>query len=765
MPLRSALPALLLLLLTWTSARAQSAGSALPDTARAALAGRVLDAATGEPLPGVNVAVRAGGRLRGGASTDADGRFRIGGLPGGVYAVRATAIGYAPGEQRLRLAAGEARRAAFSLQEREVELGEIVVRGAEGRDAAPATVQRLPLAEMQRQDPATVADVGRLLPAAHVQTNSRGQTLLYLRGAGERQVAQFFDGALLNVPWDNRVDLGMLPAAMLERATVSKGVPSVRYGANALGGAVNFQSRALERPGRRTEARGALGTPEAGRASLLHLGRQGRLDYAGAVSFAAQGDAALPRRADLPFSQPSASGRTNTDRRVASGFARAAYQLGGGTRLSASLLHVDAEKGVAPESNVDPAMDRVRYWRYPTWRQTMLIVSGEALVGAERFLRGAVWGSRFGQTIDQHESVAYDRLKETQEDTDHTAGARLLWEQPAGPGALTLALNGLATQHEQRNAAYEDGAAQPATSATYRQYIYSLGAEYALPLTRRAKATLGAGLDGTAITDTGPWEDADPAVDAYVRRALGLTAGLAYEASHQLTLRASAGRKARFPTMRELFGAALGRFVPSPDLRPVTALLGEVGARWHPGRQFESEATLFLSRTYDAIDQRTIQNGPDAGKDQRINLGGSRVWGAEWVAAARPTERLALDGHLTWMRPRGFLDGSPRKLDEKPAWLSTLTLTYDLPGGFAALAQAEYLGGVYARTQENTFDRLPDALVFDARLSYALPAARLGGASGEVFLRVSNLTDELRLLQLGLPGPGREWQGGLKLVL
>ena len=738
--------ALLLGGLAWSAvAHAQTTG---------ALEGRVFEAATGAPLPGVNVALRQADQVRGGASTDAEGRFRVEGLPAGGYTAQATAVGYAPARQRVRVAAGETTSLTLRLEEQTLELNEIVVRGGRTQEATASTVQRLSVAEIAQQDPASVADLARLIPAAHVQTNSRGQTLLYLRDAGERQTAQFFDGALLNVPWDNRVDLSLLPASLLESVTVSKGVPSVRYGANVIGGAVNFQTRALERPGRRTEATVAVGTPRAGRTSLFHQRRQGAFSYAAALGVAASGDVALPDGADVPFSQPGTGRRVNTDSRLANGFLRGAYQFDSGAQVAVSALHVDAEKGIAPESHVDPDVESVRYWRYPTWRQSMLIVSGAVPLGSEARLNGSAWGSRFEQDIFQYRSVAYDRLQETQGDLDYTAGARLIFEQPVGPGMLDLSLNALATRHHQANVFYEEDTPTPDSVSVYRQNIFSLGGAYALPLTDRLEVSAGASLDASATPDTGPWPALDP------NYAYGLTSGLTYDVTSQVTLRAAAGRKTRFPTMRERFGAALGKFVPNPGLKPVSALLAEGGGEWRAALVSVS-ATAFLNRTYDVIDATTLQSGPDAGKERRINLDGSRNVGVELVARARPTDRLAASGHLTWMRPRGFSEGQAQKLDEKPAWLGALTLTYDLPLSLRALVQAEYLGGVYTRTSDNTFVELPAATVFDARLGYLLTPA--GFAGGEVFVRLNNLTDELRLLQLGLPGPGREVRAGLEV--
>ncbi|MGB3544884.1 MAG: hypothetical protein WBA11_18340, partial [Rubrivirga sp.] len=74
-------------------------------------------------------------------------------------------------------------------------LGEVVVGDAPPR----AGVERIPIASVLTRDPVSVADVARLIPSAAAPTNSRGQTLLAIRGASERQTAILLDGAPLTV--------------------------------------------------------------------------------------------------------------------------------------------------------------------------------------------------------------------------------------------------------------------------------------------------------------------------------------------------------------------------------------------------------------------------------------------------------------------------------------------------------------------------------------------------------------------------------------
>lgn len=636
---------------------------------------------------------------------------------------------------------------------REYDLGEVVVGSGSEVQVAPSTLQRIPLASVDRLDAPSMGEAARLIPAAHVQTNSRGETLVYLRAAGERQVALFFDGALLNIPWDNRIDLSLLPSGVVGGITVAKGVPSVLWGANVLGGVVNVVSRGLDGEGSFTEATVQGGSNEFGQGVLTHLGRRGALSYVGSVGYAQRDGFAVPddfEQAGLQFSQSSESVRTNTDARLVNGFGRVAYAFGPRTRVGLGLLHVDGEKGIAPEGHLDPAVDRVRFWRYPDWRLSMLILNGEAGLDAVTTLRGAVWGSSFGQTIADYASAGYDQLQSEQDDEDLTLGGRAILQRRFAPATLRLGVNALTSTHRQVDIDIEEGERVESPELTYRQGLYSVGLEAeaspATPLT----LTVGVSVDALTAPETGDKPSRDPFVD------YGATAGAIYVLGDTWALNASVGRKTRFPTLRELFGEALNRFLVNPDLGPETSLLAEVGAR-RDGERFSGEATLFLNRTDDTIDQRRL----DDGRRQRVNLGGSRIYGIELAGAARQG-RVRLDGHLTLMHIRGIDgDGETTRLSEKPEAIGRLAATYNPGLGVNGTVEAVYSGVAYSPTDDG-FTRLDPSLVLNVRAGYRL---FVGSVSAEVFARVNNITDAVVLPQLGLPAPGREVQAGVKLAL
>jgi len=728
--------------------------------------GRVLDEETQTPIERANVLLR-NGRETQGVSTDARGRFQISLAPG-EYTVEVSATGYQEARRTVTVRAEKATSVTLTLAPREYPLNEIVVKDQRREtETTVTTVQRVENAALETQDAADVSELAELVPATHVQTNSRGQTILYFRNAGDRQVGQFFDGALLNIPWDNRVNISLIPASVVEEITVTKGVPSVRYGANVLGGAINFQSRTLDTQGQRTELKGALGTAEQRRASVTHLGRTRHWDYTAAVQYTSRGNQPLPDGANLEYNQPLSDRRVNTDRRLVSGFGRASRRFENGGQVAVSVLHVDAEQGVAPEGNAAKPGES-RYWRYPLWQKSTVIASGQVPLGTNTSLRGAAWGSRFARDIADYESIDYQNLNQIQEGRDLTGGVRLIGTQNLSLGSLTLSLNGLTSRHEKSTVLASRQPVDSSQSSTYRQHIFSAGLEYEAQVHPRVQVTAGASFDGTATPDTGPFPERDPIY------TWGINTGIRVDAGQGWAVRGAFGRKTRFPTMRELFGAAIGKFVPNPNLKPVTAWIGEIGVEYRTSA-LHIGSTAFLNRVYDTIDKRTFtqeiideENLPSSylGKVQRINLQGARIYGLETAIRWTPTASLVLDGNLTWSHPRAFTESGTQKLDEKPTWLGTGRVSYDLPFGLSVMGQGRYTGGIYARNEQNEFVTLPSSpsLVLDARLSYALSAIT-NSVDGHVYVRGENLTDEAVFIGLGLPRPGRSFRVGLEVTL
>ncbi len=619
----------------------------------------------------------------------------------------------------------------------------------------------VPRSEIQNTDGSDVAAVMYEVPAARVQTNSRGESNLYLRNAGERQVALFFDGALLNIPWDNRVDLSLLPANAVGGFIVSKGAPSVLYGANTMGGAVNIVTRERPNPGGMTILELSGGTGGQLAAVGAHLYRRGPLSLVGTLSLSQRNSQSVPADAELPYSQPPVNERTNTDARTLGIFLRAGYDLNKTDQIGLSVNVADGEKGIAPEGHLNPAEDRVRFWRYPLWRLVNIIASYALYTGEHEHysLTGSTWTTLFTQQIDQYRDSTYTQRSDQQRDNDFVVGSRVVLAHEGTSSVVSLSLNNLYARHLQTDSEIStDDIISSAPEQSYGSYTGSVGLEYRATLGKKLEVGAGASLDAMATLES----DDKPKQDAYLQP--GMTLSTYLSASEKSGVGLSFGRKSRFPSMRELYGVALNRFLVNPDLQPESAFSAEL--------QFDQKFTTgtigitgFAQFVDNTIDQRNVEVNGNRLR-QRYNLDGSRILGVEVSAGVHPLDWLDLFGHMTWTYARSneeIADGESF-LSEKPEIIGTLNARIHGPSNIRVDVEARGTGVAYTLGVEDRFVELPAAVAMNLRASWlgiGIGPARLL----ELYVRANNLFDAAIYNQLGLPEGGRDIRVGMKTTL
>ncbi len=589
----------------------------------------------------------------------------------------------------------------------------------------------------------SVDEIVRRLPSLAVPVNSRGEAIAVLRGAAERQVAVFYDGAAINVPWDNRLDLSLLPAALVGSARVAVAPLAPLYGVNALG-AVGFSPR--EPDG--VVARGLIGSGRLREVQGIAPLLSGDTALTVGGSASARRGEPLSHAARLPYAQPGDDLRTNTDRDLASVFARLAAG-GAGRTLSLTAFHVDASKGIAPESD---RASGARFWRYPTVRHTLMSANAGLALTPDTSLMLVGWHQRFDQVIDSYTSASYDRRDAQEAGRDRTWGARALLTHAVGEAVrMTVSTNVLDSVHDQRDIAFTGGALPAVLPGylRYRQRNWALGGDVAVMLTPRLTAEAGGGYDRVDYLDTGD-KPALPAVGGWTGRT-----SLAWEMPSGWRLRAAVGRKIRAPTMRELFGQALNRFLLNPDLKPERIVSAEIAAEWR-GRDAELFVVGFGQDLDGTIDQRNVGR-----LRQRINLKGSTVKGIEAGGEWRPAPGWSLGGNATFTRVRrkGGAPGTLNRLAERPAVLSRAYGGYTA-AGFNALVEAQYTGRAYSADVNGVLVALPRSTAVNLRLGQRVAVAQRGV---ELFVRADNIADALIMPQLGLPAPGRTMRIGLAI--
>lgn len=203
------------------------------------LAGTVLDAETGEPLPGVNIIIE---NMYIGASTDMDGFFTILNIPPGEYIVEASFIGYRTEiVENVIISVDRTSALNFKLKTESLELGDEIV--------VVATREKVRTDVSFTQTSITAKDV-KVLPATSdiretiefapgVYRNDRGQ--IEIRGGQMDEVGVYVDDISMQNA-STGVGVMNLPKGAIQEIQVVRGGFNAEYG-QAQSGIINIVTK------------------------------------------------------------------------------------------------------------------------------------------------------------------------------------------------------------------------------------------------------------------------------------------------------------------------------------------------------------------------------------------------------------------------------------------------------------------------------------------------------------------------------------------
>jgi len=207
--------------------------------------GRVLmSGSTDTPAVGVPVKLSGSGGPVADTRTDNDGQFAFDRIPPGRYLVDVRAPGIPEASLHVAVAADQAATPVIRLLPSETEEAlEVTVRGQSEAEQLRRSAQAVRVIEVDEEKRQT-ADLGEVLARTQGvgvrRTGGLGSNAAFqLNGLSGDQVRFFLDGVPLELA-GYTFGIANVPVALVERVEVYRGVVPVRFGADALGGAVNL---------------------------------------------------------------------------------------------------------------------------------------------------------------------------------------------------------------------------------------------------------------------------------------------------------------------------------------------------------------------------------------------------------------------------------------------------------------------------------------------------------------------------------------------
>ena len=632
-----------------------------------------------------------------------------------------------------------------------------------------------------RMRPAPILDdVLREIPLVQVRSNSRGEAQLALRGAEERQVAILLDGVPLTLGWDHRTDLSVVPLTAARSITLVRGLSSILHGPNVLGGAIEIDLGTAADP-RPEPLQVAAGVDQVGGYSVAaQAGAKaavagGRILVRAGVGHRDREGFAEPAGLDARY--PALAGaevRANSQSTLSDAFVTARYGAAGAW-LGVTGTGYTAERGAPAELTEESP----RLWRYPEISRAIGILTGgtgpmETPAGSGRltFSLGADGGRTLIEDFALPPSAAtetdaeafFARLDETEDAEDLTLTARFIGQHTLGANALArTALTYADVRHDEVITTGLATGTPLVAPGSYRQRLWSLGAEVELPFTdalpgpiRAGRISGGLAWDGADTPETGGAGPGRTTSEWGGRLGIsGTTAGAA------VMLHAAVSRRGRFPALREMYSTALGRFAPNHALRPEILTAMEAGFTTRRGA-LDVQVVGFHQELDDAIVRGAAPEGSTA-RFQRVNRDEIRSTGLELLGGftgagfSVETEATVQDVQAI---VRDGTGAGPVRAEYEPEIAAGIGGTVMLPLGLEGSGEVEYMGRQYCVTPVDAAERyatLEPSTRADLQVARSFqlrsPAAGLGRVDLQV--AVDNVADSAIYDQCGLPQPGR----------
>lgn len=635
------------------------------------------------------------------------------------------------------------------------DLGQVDVKAQQNAPEGDPSATVISASTLRDRNQQNLAEALQDVPGVTLSSGGqRNESQVYIRGFDSTQTTLNIDGVPVYVPYDGNIDLSRFLTGDLSQIVVSKGLSSLMYGPNNMGGSINLITKRPDKPlSGRVDVGGSAGKEGV---FSRHEGAQlasrpNDLFYIqGGVERSSSGNFPLSSAYQATKTQPEGE-RLNAYSKITNGNLRVGFTPNATDEYTLSYYGTSGNKGSPPYTGTVSAP---RYWQWPEWKKNGYYYLGKTAV-AGGTLKTRLYYDTFQNVLSSYNDATYTTQTKpyafNSQYDDHSNGGGLEWDRSLGAQEIKLMAQAKYDVHRERNLA--DGA-QNYDSAwlQFKSHIYSVGGEDRIALGDKTHLTLGYRYDRSQVTQAQEYANkGETAVrDMALSGASGannLQAVLTHEAFGQ-EFHIGVAHKTHFPTIKDIFSYRLGNSIPNPSLSAEAANTLDAGVKGAVFGSAHYSATLFTSRITNAIEMVAIS--PTLGQNQ--NVGNAKNSGAELTFNAPLGNQFAVSANYTYLArtlgTQGLLaTGTPRHSGFVDlSWFPLAKWTFD----------AEVRG--YSSRQTSTNGLQPTA-------GYATVALRARYEINKNWVAragVSNLTDRNYQITEGYPEMGRTFYGDLE---
>ncbi len=622
----------------------------------------------------------------------------------------------------------------FSSEEPKVfHLNEIIVVSEDKQIEKSTSIIDFTITKIARNQYFTLDNLLNEISGIRSLRNSKNEGYFRLRGFDQRQVGVFFDGVPIVNQYDGMIDLSLFSVVPISKVTVSKGISSTLYGANNLGGSINFVTDNIFKVnlieanlnyGNFTRHLSLKASQKFKDFYFLVAG-----DYLNGKNFTSSTEY-LGNRFEIPNSHLS----------LFSGFAKVVHQVSNNFLHSIVFLHGSGEKGIPPNLEAN----KPRFWKMPEWNNEIINYSLNAQIWDNISVKSMLFITTIGNVIDSFDDSTYTTQK-----TRAAFHSTQKYTKIGGSAIFDIRWN----KFEQTKIAFSlhrDIQEQQANTTEpwkmFRSQLFSLSAE------QNFSFGLFGGLIGLSYDVLRPLY----ANGSNLRASedfLNYQFALNYSPEY-LNFFINYSHKSRFPTLKEFYAEVIGANKPNPNLRSEFSDNFELGIRALVVENISFRTCFYYNFVRDLIDIVTLEDK----SRQFVNIGNALFAGIEFEANCNINDYL-VSLNLNYLKSENKSPNTNSKiLPLRPKFSSNLSITKLFAFGLNVQVQVQSNYEQFAfNSDKKEFFKLPDYNLLNLTLSYQL----LKGF--EVNATFLNILDELYYSDWGYPQAGFSFNIGFSL--